>query len=398
MATSRVKPLQPRRHVPVSNFAHFGAVMALIFCVEAAVMFALEYLPSEPLPIWTKIALDATLLMSTISAAIWWFFVRPLDTSLRSEAARAQAVLDAATEGIITIDERGIIESFNPAAERMFGYAAAEVIGGNVGILMPELEADAHDRHLARYLRTGEKHAIGRSREVPARRKDGTQFPIELNVTEIRFGKKRRFTGIFRDISERKETEERIRRLAHYDNLTGLPNRALFYDRLKQAISLARRDHHQMALLYVDLDDFKTVNDRLGHDAGDELLKKVAERLQQLVRESDTVARIGGDEFTVTLPEVRGRNDAEIVAQKIIEALRPNFHLGEQQHEARIGASIGIAIYPDDAQDMEALVKAADIAMYIAKQTGNCFRSPSSLQQTRHPAKTRQASRKTPAT
>ncbi len=357
----------------------FAVLLVLIFCTEAAVMFMLEHLLPYTTPLWLTISLDAALLTSIVSIFIWLMYVRPLETSLKSEAARAKAVLNAAAEGIITINERGIIESFNPAAERMFGYAAAEAIGKNVKILMPEPHAGAHDGYIAHYLRTGKKQIIDRPREVPALRKDGSEFPIELNVAEIRFGRKRHFTGVFRDITERKQAEERIRRLAHYDSLTGLPNRALFHDRLSQAISLARRDHHPLALLYVDLDGFKTVNDTLGHDAGDELLKHTTGRIQRLMRKSDTVARIGGDEFTVILPRIADIEDAEIVAGKIVEALSASFHLGDRRQEVRIGASIGIAIFPDNAQDMSALIKAADIAMYSAKQSGSRFQSSGDL-------------------
>jgi len=176
------------------------------------------------------------------------------------------------------------------------------------------------------------------------------------------------------DITEHKLTEERIQRVAHHDGLTGLPNQLLFNDRLSQAISLAKRDSRQFALLYLDLDKFKPVNDALGHSAGDELLKAVATRIRQLVRESDTVARIGGDEFTVILRDIARREEAETVARKIIAAVATPFQLGSQKHSVGIGTSIGIAIYPADGRDADALVKAADSAMYSAKQAGNSFR------------------------
>jgi diguanylate cyclase (GGDEF)-like protein len=175
------------------------------------------------------------------------------------------------------------------------------------------------------------------------------------------------------DITEHKLTEERIQRVAHHDSLTGLPNRLLFNDRLNQAISLAKRDSRQFALLYLDLDKFKPVNDTLGHTAGDELLKSAAARILHQIRESDTVARVGGDEFTVILPAIARREDAETVAKKIIAALATPFQLGRQMQSVDIGTSIGIALYPADAQDADALVKAADAAMYSAKQAGSSF-------------------------
>ncbi len=180
--------------------------------------------------------------------------------------------------------------------------------------------------------------------------------------------------SLMTDITEYKLTEERIQRVAHHDTLTGLPNRALFNDRLDQAIRVAKRDSRQFALLFLDLDKFKRANDTLGHSAGDELLQAVAARIQHQVRESDTVARIGGDEFTVILRNITRRENAEIVARKIIAALAMPFQLGSQKQSVDIGTSIGIAVYPADAQDADALVKAADAAMYSAKQTGNSFR------------------------
>jgi diguanylate cyclase (GGDEF)-like protein len=172
------------------------------------------------------------------------------------------------------------------------------------------------------------------------------------------------------DITEHKLNEERIQRVAHHDSLTGLPNRLLFKDRLDQAIGLARRHSAKFGLLYLDLDKFKPVNDTLGHSAGDELLKGVATRIRGQLRESDTVARVGGDEFIVILHDVQWREDAEVVARKIIAALAAPFRLGPRQQNVAIGASIGVAMYPADAQGADALVKAADAAMYCAKQSG----------------------------
>ncbi len=345
-------------------------LLAVIFCVEIAVHFVV---PHGVTP-WVEAIADATVLTGVVSLFVWWLFMEPLEVALKGEAARAKAVTDTAAEGIVTIDERGVIESFNPAAERMFARRAREVIGQNVRIVMPEPHASAHDGYIARYIRTGEARMMGRSRELSALRKDGTEFPVEVNLTEVRFGGERYFTAILRDITQRKEAEERIRHLAHYDSLTDLPSRALFYDRLTQAMGLAKRDRNELALLYLDLDRFKAVNDTLGHDAGDELLKSVAERIRRAVRGSDTVARLAGDEFVVILPKIASREDAAEVARKVIDALSARFHLGSRKQEVGIGTSIGIAIYPADAEEIDALVKAADTAMYNAKQVRNAFR------------------------
>jgi len=359
----------PEQFSPVRLFV---TLLVLIFCIEGAMMFALDDLLPIGTPVWVGASIDAGLLTAITSLFVWWLFMRPLRFALLSETAQAKVVMDTAVEGIVTVSERGVIESFNRAAERMFAYQAEEVIGKNVNIMMPEPHAGEHDNYLARYIRTGEARVIGRAQEFSALRKGGAEFPIELNVAEIRHGGTRHFTAIIRDVTERRQAEARIYRLAHYDSLTLLPNRSLFYDLLGQAISLARRDSRELALLYLDLDKFKPVNDALGHDAGDELLKTVADRLRLQVRESDTVARVGGDEFTLLLPVIADRKDAATVAEKIIAALSASFLLGKQ--EVRIGTSIGIAIYPADAGQTDALVKAADAAMYKAKQVRNSFR------------------------
>lgn len=363
--------MAPEKYSPVRLFA---TLLALIFLAEVLVMLMLDHLLPHSVPLWLSASVDAALLTAFTAVFVWRLFVMPLSVMLRGEAARGRAVTEAAAEGIVTIDERGIMESFNPSAEKMFGYEACEAIGKNVKLLMPEPRASVHDGYIARHLRTGENRIIGRPREVMALRKDGSEFPVELNVAEIKFGRERRFTGIFRDITERKKSEEQIQRLAHYDSLTELPNRALFYDRLHQEASLAKRDHHEFALLFLDLDGFKAVNDTLGHNRGDELLKYAAVRILRAVRESDTVARLGGDEFTVILPKIGSIEDAAMVANKIIDAISANFLLHGHDQPVSVGISIGIALFPGDAQDAEALIKAADTAMYDAKKARNSFR------------------------
>lgn len=182
------------------------------------------------------------------------------------------------------------------------------------------------------------------------------------------------YRGTAKDITERREYELRIQNMAQYDNLTGLPNRVLFYDRLNQAISLARRNQHRFALLYLDLDKFKPVNDTYGHDIGDHLLKAVVQRMEFVLRESDTLARLGGDEFAVIMPRIDSLSDPAAVAEKVIEVIVEPFHLGGITDEVVIGISIGIAVFPDDAALSSDLVRAADQAMYCAKREGNHYR------------------------
>lgn len=349
-------------------------LVALVFAVEMVSMLLLVHLLPENAPAWLLALVDATVLMLATLGFAWWLFMRPLTAALQGERARARAITDAANEGIITIDESGIIEFFNPAAQRMFGYEPSQVIGKNVKMLMPEPHASAHDDYLRNYIRTGEARVIGKPLEVHALRSDGVEFVTEINPTEVWIGGRRAFTAFLRDVTERKQAEESIRHLAYHDNLTGLPNRALFYDRLRQAIGMARRNRGGVALLYLDLDGFKAVNDALGHTAGDELLRIAAERIRHRLRETDTVARIGGDEFAAILPGIDRREDVADVAEQVHEVLGAPFSVGGGRQDTRLGVSIGIAIYPGDGRDVDALVRAADTAMYEAKRATNPYR------------------------
>lgn len=278
------------------------------------------------------------------------------------------SVINNVLDGIVTIDTAGTISSCNKAAMQLFGYSETEMIGQNVAILMPEPDRSRHAEYLHRYLTTGEKRIIGIGREMAGMRKDGSTFPMELAVCEIDDEQERTFVGILRDISARKAHEAYMHHIAHHDQLTGLPNRALFTDRLKQMLAKARRDNARIALMFIDLDNFKPINDTLGHDIGDLLLKEVTARLQRCLRESDTAARIGGDEFVVLLPSLSTTDDALRVANKIREALNLPFDLAG--NEVRISSSIGIAVYPEHGEAEKDLVKHADIAMYHAKKHG----------------------------
>lgn len=301
-------------------------------------------------------------------------FVRSAE-ALREREERLQGILASVVEGIITVDERGIIETANPAAERMFGYARGTLAGNPISVMMTGPMRDEHDSRFRSYL-AGTARLMGRAVEGLGVRADDTTFPMEISVSELRHGKGRLFTGILRDISERKENEERIKRLAHHDSLTGLPNRNLLNDRISHALARVRRHGGRMAVLYVDLDKFKPINDTLGHEAGDYVLRAVAGRLNNAVRSSDTVARVGGDEFVVVVEEIGRPAEAAQVARKIIEALTvPVLFHGDS---CVVGASIGIAIFPDDGNTMEEVCKAADMAMYRVKHSGRnawCFYS-----------------------
>jgi diguanylate cyclase (GGDEF)-like protein/PAS domain S-box-containing protein len=470
----------------------FFAVLALIFCAEEALTYALDHFLPQAISQDARAIIDAGALTLIMSLFIWWLVMRPLRQALMSEAAMAKAVADAAVDAIVTTDERGSIESFNPAAVMMFGYAANEVIGKDVAMLMNESRASEYLRYIADHVRRGGTRTTGLSREFLAQRKDRSEFPVELTMAVTTLGGARRFTSIIRDISERKRmeqalrasaselrliidtvpamivyydaslrcrfankryadffgfdatdiagrhlreivgdaaydvaedefrkaltgqpltyermqvlrngesvpleiklvphagetgkllgsygllvditqrkvAEERIRRLTNYDSLTGLADRTLFYHRLGQDITAARRDHKELALIYLSLDKFKYVNDTLGHHAGDQVLALVGERIRYQAHKSDTVARMGGDEFAVIMSDGVNRRDAAEVSEKIIGALSKRFYLDGQKHAVQIGASVGIAIFPANAQDADNLVETAYAAMEKGK-------------------------------
>jgi diguanylate cyclase (GGDEF)-like protein/PAS domain S-box-containing protein len=288
---------------------------------------------------------------------------------------RLRIIGAAARDGIVMTDNTGRIAFWNGAAQRIFGYSEQDALGKRLHeLIVPERDRIDFEKHFNPHQQREPGPAIGNTLELTGLRKDGKQIVTEHSIFGVSIDGQWHTICMVRDVTERKQFEVRIQHLATYDSLTGLPNRILFYDRLRQAINLAGRNRDELSLLYLDLDRFKAVNDTLGHDAGDEILKSAAARIQQQVRESDTVARIGGDEFAVILHKIASQQDAATVARKIIDALLPDFELSGGKHErVRIGASIGIATFPADGADLDALFKVADAAMYKAKRSGNSF-------------------------
>ncbi|ROR35136.1 bifunctional diguanylate cyclase/phosphodiesterase [Inmirania thermothiophila] len=285
----------------------------------------------------------------------------------REEALRVgAAVFEASGEAIMVTDAEGRIRAVNPAFTRITGYSAEEAVGQTPAILKSGRHAEDFYRAMWEALeREGRWEG-----EIWNRRRNGEVFPEWLSIAAVRdaAGRTTEYVAVFADITRRKEDEARIWRQANYDALTGLPNRTLFFDRLARAVSTARRIGGRLAVLFVDLDRFKWVNDTLGHAAGDALLQEAARRLARCVRESDTVARLAGDEFTVVLAEIRRAADAERVARAILAELERPYVLEGQ--EVQISGSVGIAIFPEDGEDAETLLRHADAAMYRAKEAG----------------------------
>jgi len=306
---------------------------------------------------------------------------RGVGTDITARKRAEQALRDAANElrlfadnvPVMTVafDETLHYRFANRQFVEFFGFSAENILGQRLRDVVGEQAYGEIECHYIQALQ-GLAVTYQRTHRLPS----GEPRYLEVKLLP-HIGDRGKVLGCFAvttDITEHKQAEERIQRVAHHDSLTGLPNRLLFNDRLHQAISLAKRDSRRFALLYLDLDKFKPVNDTLGHIIGDELLKGVAARLRQQVRESDTVARVGGDEFTVILSDLSRRADAETVAAKIIAALAVPFELGSSKQRVEIGSSVGIAVFPTDGRDADALVKSADAAMYSAKQVGSTLR------------------------
>jgi len=342
-----------------------GVMLGAIFLVELSLMLVTDRLRHD-MTGWAGAMLDAVTLTLVTALILWPLIIKPLRVALETEHAKAQAILDTASDAIITIDDHGIIRSQNRAAQFMFGVSDQDAVGRNINMIMPSPNREHHDDYLENYRRTGVKRMIGTTQQLDAVRAGGEVFPIELSISEVRAGRKRLFTAIIRDITERKRLAEEIRKMAHYDQLTGLVNRALFHDRLSHAIDLARRRRGKLGLLYLDLDRFKPVNDRYGHSVGDSLLCAVAERLRKSARSSDTVARLGGDEFAVILTEILSRTDAQSVAEHLKGLISEAYPLDGVT--VSITVSIGMAVFPDDAVSGEDMVKMADSDMYRQKE------------------------------
>jgi len=295
-----------------------------------------------------------------------------LKDRIRTEAQTAAelrlyaSVFTNASEGMIITDSESRIAAINPAFTAITGYALGEVIGHTPTILA----SGVHDRSF--YTRMWEQlSTTGQwAGEIWNRRKDESVYPEWLSITAVGDDPSgpEHYIGIFSDVTDRKEAEARIQHLAHHDALTGLPNRLLMNDRINQAIHRAKRHGEKFALLFIDLDRFKLINDTLGHEVGDALLVQVAERCHQVVRESDTVSRQGGDEFVVLLAGLGAAQDARHIAQKLIKALSRPYLL--DNHELAVTASIGIAMFPGDGESASELMRNADAAMYRAKSEG----------------------------
>jgi len=281
---------------------------------------------------------------------------------------RARAFLETTLDGVIVIGDGGLIREFNAGAGDMLGYDPAEVIGSSVNQLMFEVDAKNHDAFIQR-AETEAVRTMGARRDVMARHKDGTAVPVEIRLSETWIGRELIHIGIVRDIRDRKALEQKLRLLADTDGLTGLLNRRAFMDRTAKAVDLARRHGRPLALLMLDADHFKRVNDTYGHPAGDAVLIRLAAIGSSSLRTPDEMGRIGGEEFAILLPET-DKDGAVILAERLLAAIRKDqIDIGDAA-PISITVSVGVAVVTDTAATCEALVQQADQALYAAKAGG----------------------------
>lgn len=308
-----------------------------------------------------KVAAYLYLFHATVSESL----NRPLQ-HMEMQHLREKLILNAAPDGVMWVDHTGRILMANPAMETLTGYPASKLITLNVDILSPP--AQHGDSALLRDYFLSPGHAGMAKMEVQLVRSDGQLLPVDISLGDFEEDGTRHVIAYIRDITDRKEYEASLRYLATHDELTGLPNRSLFCSQLHPALASARRSGQRVAVMFLDLDYFKTVNDSLGHTTGDALLVKVGTRIRNILGAKDTLARFGGDEFAIFLPDLDSREEAQDIAARLLMQIQESYRLQEQ--DVYSGASLGLSFYPDDAQDIDTLLRYADMAMYHAKQAG----------------------------
>ena len=288
---------------------------------------------------------------------------------LKNSKERYFSLLDLTATAIIAVNETQDIVLFNKAAERTFGYDSHEIIGQSLGQLMPEQYRHQHEINVKNFKDSDVAFIPAMKREpVKALKKNGEQFFVEASIAKLTQANESLMTVAVTDITKRKEAEEQILHQAHFDALTNLPNRFLALDRLSQLLNESQRKDELVAILFLDLDDFKKVNDSLGHETGDKLLIEAAKRLNSAIRGGDTVGRLGGDEFIIILPGLTEASDARPVIENLIEQFRNAFKVDGR--ELILTASIGISVSPEDGDNASELLRNADSAMYHAKNQG----------------------------
>ena len=292
---------------------------------------------------------------------------KKMEEAVRQSEERYRNIMEGIEEGYYEVDLAGNLTFFNDSMCKSLGYSKEELMGMNNRQYTDQENAKRLFQAFNQVYRTGKP---GRGFDHEIIRKDGTKRYVEGSIVlqKDSSGNPIGFRGIVRDITERKRTEQQLNHMATHDTLTGLPNRILFMDRLKMALAQAKRDNYKLAVMMLDLDHFKNVNDTLGHMVGDQLLKEISLRLTGRLRQNDTISRLGGDEFIILLPAIERVEDSIEVAEIILSSFQQPFTCDDNKITSSV--STGIAIYPDDCQDTDSLLKNADMAMYYVKAHG----------------------------
>jgi len=282
---------------------------------------------------------------------------------------KLEAFFESSIDAVVQMDFDGYITGWNQQAEKIFGWSAEEILDQTIEqTIIPERYRDAHNKGMKKFLKTGETSVLNTLIEIHALHRDGYEFPVELSVSVIDSADLQEFNAYIRDISERKHAETVIWNQANFDSLTSLPNRNLFLQKLEHEIRSCDRSNLSLALLYIDLDRFKDVNDTLGHDMGDLLLIEISSRLKKTLREIDTVSRLSGDEFTVILGQIDDPLSVQPLCQQLLDELARPYQFDNEK--VFLTASIGVTFYPQDSKDIDVLQRNGDQAMYAAKGNG----------------------------
>lgn len=345
-------------------------LVGAVFVVEALVMALLPMLP--PMSELAAALLDATLLSFFISPLFYFLAFRPLTSNiadLNASQARLQlaaSVFSHAREGIMITEIDGTIVEVNDTFSRITGYSRQDVVGRNPRIMRSGRHAPEHYKAMWRAL-IKDGYWDG---EVWNRRKNGEVFAEVITISAVSdgTGTPRHYVALFSDVTQLKDRESKLEHLAHYDALTGLPNRILLADRLRQAIAQSQRRNNSSAVVYIDLDGFKAVNDTNGHEVGDELLIAISRGMHEEMRDGDTLARVGGDEFVAVLIDIVNLEDCEPILLRLLQAAACPVTV--RGAVVQVSASIGVAFCPQDGLDSDQLLNYADQAMYGAKQAG----------------------------
>lgn len=302
---------------------------------------------------------------------------RPKKVRLRQRPDRSASgheLLDWMPDGVVVVDADGTIAYANRRAEKITGYSRHQLEGRPIEVLVPPQLRAAHEAHRRDYAARPAPRSMGAAaHDFNVRRKDGTEFSADIALGPLRGGARPGVVAVIRDITERRRFESLLEHQALHDPLTGLANRTLFLDRLKQAIESARRERGHVALVMIDLDEFKALNDAFGHAAGDKALIKFAARLASGLRATDTAARLGGDEFAWILPGISDRVGAERMVRTLLRGLKVRF--SNAGRTIVVSASAGMALYPDDGSDVDGLMRRADASLYSAKRGDDGLRS-----------------------